>query len=511
MVTAYTNPILRGMHPDPSIVRVADTFYLVNSTFEYYPGISLSKSTDLLNWTPVNSVITKKSQADLTQAKSNEGIFAVCIRYFNNAFYVITTNFAEFKSFIIRGVLTDTGEIHWDDERITLNIQGIDPDLYFENGRTYVEFTGYIDDKGTKAIQQAEINLIDGSILHGPKVISYGTGGRDIEGPHIIKKDHTYYLLTAEGGTGIGHMITIFKSSSLWGPFNDSEQINPLFTNRDRANEPLQNIGHADLFQDQQNWWLTCLGTRPANVGFTQITNLGRETLLYPVNWDSTWPKVYMGVPNQNVDLTNFPQHAAALAQPQIKTSFVDTFATKHLSPEWLSLRNSLGTDLSLTPGSLTLKGRDFSLSQAATPAFLGIRQTEQQEHFKVWLDPTKTIINSGKIGIASLINNDHYAAILLQKKQGKYQVLRYQKVADLEFTDILGETTELPITLELINQPATKTFQVKTTNQEFSFTTSSLHFSNEAIAALNTGDIQGIYAIGAARLVINKAERTSN
>ncbi|WP_333780854.1 hypothetical protein [Latilactobacillus curvatus] len=139
------------------------------------------------------------------------------------------------------------------------------------------------------------------------------------------------------------------------------------------------------------------------------------------------------------------------------------------------------------------------------------MRQTEQQEHFKVWLDPTKTIINSGKIGIASLINNDHYAAILLQKKQGKYQVLRYQKVADLEFTDILGETTELPITLELINQPATKTFQVKTTNQEFSFTTSSLHFSNEAIAALNTGDIQGIYAIGAARLVINKAERTSN
>lgn len=241
-------------------------------------------------------MITKKSQADLTQAKSNEGIFAVCIRYFNNAFYVITTNFAEFKSFIIRGVLTDTGEIHWDDERITLNIQGIDPDLYFENGRTYVEFTGYIDDKGTKAIQQAEINLIDGSILHGPKVISYGTGGRDIEGPHIIKKDHTYYLLTAEGGTGIGHMITIFKSSSLWGPFNDSEQINPLFTNRDRANEPLQNIGHADLFQDQQqNWWLTCLGTRPANVGFTQITNLGRETLLYPVNWDSTWPKVYTG------------------------------------------------------------------------------------------------------------------------------------------------------------------------------------------------------------------------
>ena len=265
------------MYPDPSIVLVKDTYYMVNSTFEYYPGIALSKSTDLLNWTKLPGIIVTTEQADLTKAKSNEGIFAVCIRFFNDHFYVITTNFAEFKNFIIKGKLNENGEILWDQQRIEIDIMGIDPDLYHENGRTYVTFTGYIDDKGTKAIQQAEIELATGAILRGPEVISLGTGGRDVEGPHIIKRENTYYLLAAEGGTGVGHMITMFKSDNFWGPFENHSTINPIFTNRDRANESLQNIGHADLFQDTKgNWWLTCLGTRPSTIDFKQITNMGR-------------------------------------------------------------------------------------------------------------------------------------------------------------------------------------------------------------------------------------------
>ena len=101
---------------------------------------------------------------------------------------MITTNFAEFKNFIIKGKLNENGEILWEQQRIEIDIMGIDPDLYHENGRTYVTFTGYIDDKGTKAIQQAEIELTTGAILRGPEVISLGTGGRDVEGPHIIKR-----------------------------------------------------------------------------------------------------------------------------------------------------------------------------------------------------------------------------------------------------------------------------------------------------------------------------------
>ncbi|EOH72834.1 MULTISPECIES: glycoside hydrolase family 43 protein [Enterococcus] len=508
MVESYQNPILRGMYPDPSIVLVEDTYYMVNSTFEYYPGIALSKSTDLLNWTKVAGIIDAKEQADLSEAKSNEGIFAVCIRYINDHFYVITTNFAEFKNFIIKGKLNAEGEIIWDKQRIEIDIMGIDPDLYHENGHTYIPFTGYIDDKGTKAIQQVEIDLSSGKIIRGPEVISLGTGGRDVEGPHIIKRNDAYYLLAAEGGTGVGHMITMFKSDNLWGPFEDNVSINPIFTNRDRANETLQNIGHADLFQDVQgNWWLTCLGTRPSTIGFKQITNMGRETLLYPVDWTHEWPEINHGIPSEIVDMTAFPTHQKTLTKPQKLSVFYDSFDGPVLNPEWISLRDSLGKDAFLQDATLTLKGRHTTIEQEGTPAFLGIRQTEKAESFTVTVADT-TAVNTGKIGILSMINDNHFAAILVTKQDEQFVVHRYQKVEDLVIEEPLGTLDSLPVQFELINQPATKTFTVTDGKKSLYFETSALHFSNEAIAALNTGDIQGIYALDDAEFVINKVQR---
>ena len=160
MINQYQNPIIRGMHPDPSVVRVGDHYYLANSTFEYYPGITVMVSDDLLNWRTLGGVATVPEQADLRNAKSNEGIFAANIRYHDGYFYVITTNFAEFKTFIIRGKLAEDGQqIDWEKSRTEVDVPGIDPDLYFEDGHTYVQFTGYIDKKGTKAIRQVEINF----------------------------------------------------------------------------------------------------------------------------------------------------------------------------------------------------------------------------------------------------------------------------------------------------------------------------------------------------------------
>ncbi len=187
------------MYPDPSMVRVEDTFYMVNSTFEYYPGVALARSKDLINWEELPGIATKPEQADLRHSKSNEGIFAATIRYHEGHFYVVTTNFAEFRTFILKGTLVGD-QIKWEDSRVEVDVPGIDPDLFFEDGRTYLQFTGYIDDKGTKAIRQVEINLSTGEILDGPKILTYGTGGRDVEGPHILKKDGNYYLLVAEGG-----------------------------------------------------------------------------------------------------------------------------------------------------------------------------------------------------------------------------------------------------------------------------------------------------------------------
>ncbi|MFS5861456.1 family 43 glycosylhydrolase [Streptococcus agalactiae] len=510
VVTSYKNPILRGMYPDPSIVRVGDTFYMVNSTFEYYPGIALSKSKDLLNWTKLPGIIVNSKQADLSQAKSNEGIFAVCIRYHKGQFYVITTNFAEFKNFIIRGELSSDGEtITWEHQRTEIDIFGIDPDIFFENDKTYIQFTGYIDDKGTKAIQQVEIDIESGSILQGPNVLSKGTGGRDIEGPHIIKYNNWYYLLTAEGGTGQGHMITMFRSKSLWGPFEGASK-NPIFTNRDRANEPLQNIGHADLFQDQnENWWLVCLGTRPQTINHIQITSIGRETLLYPVDWSSEWPIIYNGIPSETVDLKDFPHHAQSLL-PQVLNPFVDTFSSNDLHPEWSSLRGSLYNKLSLSTGQLTLTGSEIQLSDIGTPSFIGLRQTEPQELLTLEVNTLKTKLNQGAFGIAVTITSNHYGALLVEKADFGYNVFKVLQILDISIKVLVGTITDLPEMIMLEHRPSFKRFIAKTKDKTITFDIHAQHFSNEATATLNTGNYAGLYVLNDAIVCLSRVCRTS-
>lgn len=496
------------MHPDPSVVRVDDTYYLANSTFEYYPGVTVMTSKDLLNWKTMGGVATVPEQADLRKSKSNEGIFAANIRYHDGYFYVITTNFAEFKTFIIRGKLNSDARIEWEKSRVEIDVPGIDPDIYFEDGHTYVQFTGYIDDKGTKAIRQVEIDLTTGKILDGPKILTYGTGGRDVEGPHILKKDGWYYLLVAEGGTGEGHMITIFRSKELWGPY-ESNPDNPIFTNRDRANEAIQNVGHGDLFTDPDgNWWLVCLGTRPASVGFKQITNLGRETLLYPVEWKKGWPVINNGVPTEKVDLTDFPQHAVTLSNEQKINNFVDDFSEDKLHPEWLTLRNDLGENLAIANNSLILKGNELTISDLSTASFVGLRQTEHKETFEVKLNDEKSQLNGGSFGIASLIDAENHAALMIQKSENGFDVYRDQQIADIKLNEKIGHLDKTPTSFKLVNTKETKVFSVSDGKKEVSFTTDAIHLSNQAIAALNTGDIEGLYARNEAVMAIDEVRR---
>ncbi|MDQ2152369.1 family 43 glycosylhydrolase [Limosilactobacillus fermentum] len=504
----YQNPVRRGMYPDPSIVRVEDTFYMVNSTFEYYPGVALARSKDLINWEELPGIATKPEQADLRHSKSNEGIFAATIRYHEGHFYVVTTNFAEFRTFILKGTLVGD-QIKWEDSRVEVDVPGIDPDLFFEDGRTYLQFTGYIDDKGTKAIRQVEINLSTGEILDGPKILTYGTGGRDVEGPHILKKDGNYYLLVAEGGTGQGHMITIFKGPSVWGPFEDEPGVNPLFTNRDRAEMSLQNVGHSDLFTDARgNWWLTCLATRPAAVGFSQITNIGRESLLYPVTWDGTWPKIYNGRPEETVDLSNYPKHAELLPTHQESSHFEDNFE-KGLANGWLTLRDGLGDDLIVSNNQLVLHGRTISLAELGTPTFLGLRQAEHHESLTLTLDPDQSDLSTGSLGLMTVINVDHYAGVMLeQANDGGVDVYRDQQVADIKVHRLMGHLAGLPRTLTVTSTNATKVYEAVLGEQKVSFEVAAINLSNEALAALNTGDLQGPYVTNGATMVLDSVVR---
>jgi len=217
---------------------------------------------------------------------------------------------------------------------------------------------------------------------------------------------------------------------------------------------------------------------------------------------------IYQGVPTKTVDLSQFPKHAATLTQPQTLTDWTDDFDETTLSPDWLTLRGPLA-DLQLNAGQLTLPGKDCRFNDLGTPAFIGIRQAEATETFTLTVDPSTTL-GTGQLGLASLINADHYAAILINATDDHhYQVFRQQQIADVQVHDLLGTLTELPTTFTLTNAPADKLFTVKTATQSLSFKTSALHLSNEGIAALNTGDIQGAYVLGNAKLVLTKATRS--
>lgn len=283
----YQNPIIKGFYPDPSICRVGDTFYLVNSTFQYLPGVPIFTSQDLVNWEQIGHCLTRPSQIQMEGVECSLGIFAPTIRFYQGKFYLITTNITK-GNFIISA--TNPAE-DWSDP-IFVNIPGIDPSFFFEDERVYLQYAH------EAAIWQVEIDLETGALLSEPKIMTLGSGGRDVEGPHLYRIQDHYYLLTAEGGTREGHMITLRRGTSIWGPFEECPH-NPILTNRNQPSQLLQNVGHGDLVEDGQgHWWLVALGVRSVNLKH----HLGRETILMPVTWDEAgWPVVGKGFAEINI------------------------------------------------------------------------------------------------------------------------------------------------------------------------------------------------------------------
>ena len=279
----YTNPIVKGFNPDPSVCRVGEDYYLVTSSFQYFPGVPLYHSKDLVNWEQIGHVLTRESQLHLKGANSNGGIYAPTIRHHDGKFYMITTNVSTVGNFIVS---TDDIRGEWSDP-VPVKVGGIDPSIFWdEDGKCW--YTGSADG----GILLCEINPDTGDVLSVPRRIWNGTGGRWPEAPHIYKKDGWYYLMIAEGGTEFGHMETIARSRHIDGPYQEAPH-NPILAHYKAATQdnPIQGVGHADLVQAHDgSWWLVCLGFRTQS-GMHHL--LGRETFLAPVRWDEgAWPVV---------------------------------------------------------------------------------------------------------------------------------------------------------------------------------------------------------------------------
>lgn len=271
---SYQNPIIPGFHPDPSVCRVGDTFYLVNSSFQYYPGVPIFQSKDLVHWQQIGNVLDRNSQLPLKGTSSWQGIYAPTIRYHAGTYYLITTNVGNGGNFM---VTAQNPAGPWS-EPVWLKQQGIDPSLYFEDGKCYM-----VSNPGD-AIWLCEINPQTGEQLTESKKLWQGDGGRYPEGPHIYKKDGYYYLLISEGGTELAHHLTIARSKHIDGPY-ESNPDNPILTNCSRLGQTLQiqGTGHGDFVQAADgSWWMVFLAYR--NYGGS-YHHLGRETYLAPVEW----------------------------------------------------------------------------------------------------------------------------------------------------------------------------------------------------------------------------------
>jgi xylan 1,4-beta-xylosidase len=366
-VTSYRNPVLPGFYPDPSVARVGEWFYLVNSSFEFFPGVPIHRSRDLVHWEPLGHVLARDSQLPLATAGPSGGIFAPTIRHHAGTFYMITTNVSHKGNFFVTAK-DPAGP--WS-EPIWINMPGgIDPSLFFDDdGKVYLTSTG-----SAPGIYMAQIDVATGKLLTSPpKIVWKGTGGRYPEGPHLYKVGGRYYLMISEGGTEYGHMITIARASSPWGPFEVCPR-NPILTHRDTPlSQPIQATGHADLVDDGKgNWWMVFLAIRPQ--GNYYWHHLGRETFLAPVRWDAQgWPVINEGKPIR-LDMPAGGLPVRAIPARPVRDDFEGA-----LGLAWTFVRNPVRESYSTTArrGWLTLHGTAVSLEQekGVSPTFVARRQ----------------------------------------------------------------------------------------------------------------------------------------
>lgn len=379
----YGNPVIPGFHPDPSVCRVGEDYYLVCSSFEYVPAVPLFHSRDLVHWRQIGNVLDRPGQwegADDTPASG--GIYAPTIRHHDGRFHVITTDVGG------RGTLLVTSERPegpWSDP-VLIDVPGIDPDLAWDDdGSCWCAVAG---------VRVARIDPATGRVLEGPLPMWSGTGLRDPEAPHLYRIDGWWYLFLAEGGTALGHGVSVARSRSPRGPWEPAPG-NPLLTHRGTG-LPIQCTGHADLVQaGDGTWWMVLLGTRPRGC-FPEYHVLGRETLLVPVEWVDGWPRV--GPVGE--------RHPAPAAwHPVEPPPERDDFDGPALAPYWISPRRRPEGSWSLEerPGRLTLTATGDSLDRPGC-TFVGRRQQHPDCRAAARVDP-----GDGRAGLSVRMDEAHH------------------------------------------------------------------------------------------------------
>jgi xylan 1,4-beta-xylosidase len=367
------NPILPGFNPDPSILRVGEDYYIATSTFEWYPGVQIHHSRDLVHWRLLTRPLTRASQLNMLGDPDSCGIWAPCLTYAGGLFYLIYTDVKRYGRTTQGGSsgasLRDTHnylvtaariEGPWSDP-VYLNSSGFDPSLFHDDdGRKYLVNMLWDHRPGHNrfgGIVLQEYSMAECRLVGARRLIFQGTAIGLTEGPHLYQRGGYYYLLTAEGGTGWGHAVTLARSRELLGPY----ELHPetyILTARHRPDMELQRAGHADLVETPAGEvFMVHLCGRPLrNRG---RCTLGRETAIQPMVWsDDGWLRTAdgLGLPYSDVAAPLLAPHPFPAPPPR------EDFNGPHLPLDFQWLRSPWPEELfSLAerPGHLRLYGRE--------------------------------------------------------------------------------------------------------------------------------------------------------
>ncbi|WP_031529971.1 glycoside hydrolase family 43 protein [Dyadobacter crusticola] len=379
------NPILTGFYPDPSVVQVGKDYYLVNSTFSYFPGIPVFHSQDLKNWKQIGNVIDRPAQMDFMGEKLTRGLFAPAISYHNGTFYVTCTDIDHDGNFVVTAK-NPAGP--WSDPVRIPQVRGIDPSLFFdEDNKAYIVYNSDAPDHkplypGHRTIRIYEMDPVTLKVIGVEKQLV--NGGVDlskkpvwIEAPHIMKRFGWYYLYAAEGGTSVDHTEVVFRSKSVWGPYVPYEN-NPILTQKDLPEDrkhPVTSAGHAQFVDGPDGkTYAIFLAVRPYEGDYY---NTGRETFIAPVTWKDEWPII-------NPDTKEIQyQYKAAFAEvkqpgarPQAGNFSYNLTFEKSLDPALLFMRTVDSSSFSLSAkNGLTLKLKPETIMDLGNPSFIGKRQ----------------------------------------------------------------------------------------------------------------------------------------
>jgi alpha-N-arabinofuranosidase len=481
--TQYRNPVVAGFYPDPAAIRVGDDFYLVNSTFGYFPGLPVFHSRDLVSWRQIGNAIDRPDQIDYGNDELTRGLFAATISYHDGTFYIANTCFYCDRGNFIVTAKNPAGP--WSDP-VWLGFEGIDPSLFFDDdGKAWMLNNGIPEGKmrydGHRAIWIQQFDVAAKKMVGPRKVLV--DGGADpasrpehVEGPHLFKHNGYYYLTAAEGGTGEQHAQMVWRSKHVTGPY-EPWPGNPSLTQRDldpaRAN-PITSTGHAQFVELKDgSWWAVFLATRPYR---GNQYNLGRETFLLPVTWRDGWPVILPRGESVPVVL----ERPALPRSPQtVPTSgpieWTERFTAGKLPPQWMTIHPPKKIKFRTGADGLTLTSSPTPLGEhgnGAQPAYIAHRLQHHRATLSATLAPYQPA--AGELVGLALLQNERYhyvvglegdergVAVALYRRAGKDQPVTGERLARIDLP-----SSKQPISLRFqLDGPRLDVFYAATPNQ---------------------------------------------